>query len=289
MSIQSIKHICILGAGTMGAGIAQWFAQNNVFVELADANQDTSKKALSAIENSWNKLLSKGKFSKEDVLTFKDNIKIVSPIEFSKEADLFLEVIIENLDIKKSVFKTMDHHFDQDTIFASNTSSIPLDQIKSDLTIGRKNKFVGIHFFNPAPIMKLVEIISPTEVDQSLIVFLKSWFEQKQKKVALCQDGPGFIVNRIARNFYGESLAIVNNYNLEVIKELDDVMKEVGGFNMGPFELMDLIGIDVNYSVTESVWKSFYYHPRFSPHKLQKLMVDSRRLGKKTSKGFYEY
>jgi 3-hydroxybutyryl-CoA dehydrogenase len=180
-------------------------------------------------------------------------------------------------------------HFKEKTIFASNTSSIPITDIASELPISRAQKFLGLHFFNPATIMLLVEVIKGERTDEKLCQDLYDWFEEKGKKPARCKDSPGFIVNRVARNFYGEPLRIAETEDESKFKEIDFILKEVGGFKMGPFELMDLIGIDVNYSVTCSVWKAFNKEPRFAPHSLQKKMVDEKRFGRKSRKGFYHY
>ena len=175
------------------------------------------------------------------------------------------------------------------TIFATNTSSIPVSSLAKELSNKRKSQFLGLHFFNPAPIMKLVEIIEGHWTDKKLANDLYQWFESKDKKPAKCKDSPGFIVNRLARNFYGEAFRNISQEDQEKIKEHDKIMKEVGGFRMGPFELMDLIGVDVNLDVSTSVWNSFFQEPRFAPHRIQKFMVESGRLGRKTKKGFYDY
>lgn len=282
-----LKKVAVLGAGTMGAGIAQWFTQAGCIVELNDAQIEQSERAKDQIFASWDKLQEKGKFDSNQVNTFKNNFSVVE--EYSKDCDLFIEAIIENQNIKIEVFQKLSRHFEEKTIFASNTSSIPIDAMAKELSPSRREKFLGLHFFNPAPIMKLVEVIQGYWTPEVLSQDLKKWFEAKGKKPAICQDGPGFIVNRLARNFYGEALRIANIEDKEKFSEIDSVLKEVGGFRMGPFELMDLIGIDINYAVTESVWKSFYHEPRFAPHSLQRKMVTSGRLGRKTKGGFYEY
>tara|TARA_R110002072_G_scaffold276051_1_gene437516 strand:- start:257067 stop:257954 length:888 start_codon:yes stop_codon:yes gene_type:complete len=293
MSIQP-KKIIVIGAGTMGQGMAQWFCQTVEKskierVELVDINVDLAKEAVKRIYESWKKLEEKGKFTTQQVKQFEEVLIPTSMSDISEDADLVIEAIIENLDIKTKLFQELDVRLKAEAIFASNTSSIPIDSMAKSLPLARKDKFIGIHFFNPAPIMKLVEIIRGTYTSEEIAKQLKNWFEQNQKKPALCNDGPGFIVNRVARNFYGESLRISNVDKVSNYQEIDHILKEVGGFKMGPFELMDLIGIDVNYSVTESVWKSFYYEPRFAPHALQRKMVESNRLGRKTKKGFYSY
>jgi 3-hydroxybutyryl-CoA dehydrogenase len=287
--VKKLDKVCILGAGTMGRGIAQWMAQAGVQVELADTQKEISEGAKQLVIKSWNKLIEKGKFTSSEVEMFTENFQVVLLEDYDKEADLFLEVIIENGDIKKSVFSKLDNHFNAQTVFASNTSSIPIDSLVCSLSPDRKKHFLGLHFFNPAPIMKLVEVIKGHETSSSLVDFFKEWFTQKGKKPAVCQDSPGFIVNRIARNFYGEALRIVGHEDHQKIAQLDTTMREVGGFKMGPFELMDLIGIDVNYSVTQSVWESYYFENRFAPHALQRKMVESGRIGKKVKKGFYQY
>ncbi len=284
------EKVAILGAGTMGAGIAQWFCQNGCVVELQDAGLEQGERALQNLHASWDKLLAKGKFTKEQVSDFKKRLSLISPEgNFSKDCDLMIEAIIENQKIKTEVFQKLSHHFEDKTILATNTSSIPLDAMARELPKERQKRFFGLHFFNPAPIMKLVEIVCGHWSDKELGDELFTWFKGKGKEPAICQDGPGFIVNRLARNFYGEALRLAKTEDQEKFHQIDHALKEVGGFPMGPFELMDLIGIDINYSVSESVWKSFYYDDRFAPHPLQRKMVTSGRLGKKTKGGFYDY
>lgn len=285
----TIKSVLVIGAGTMGRGIAQWFTQQGLVVELLDNNPDVTNSAIEAVNKSWDKLESKGKFTADQTKEFKSNISATTWESFNTECSLVVEAIIENLEIKTKVFKELDSKCCKETILASNTSSIPISSLAKELSPNRREKFIGLHFFNPAPIMKLVEIIKGHWSDEKVITDYSQWFEAKGKKVAICNDSPGFIVNRVARNFYGEAMRVVNHYDVEKIKEVDSVLKECGGFRMGPFELMDLIGIDINYSVTQSVWESYYRDPRFAPHLLQKQMVDSGRIGKKSGGGFYDY
>jgi 3-hydroxybutyryl-CoA dehydrogenase len=287
--VKTLHKVCVLGAGTMGAGIAQWFAQSGVSAELSDVDIDACTKALNNIHASWSKLESKGKFTAKQVKNFKENLTVCQSDNFSKDADLCIEAIVESLEIKVSVFKKLHNHFNENTVLASNTSSIPIDAMAKELPKSRRSQFVGLHFFNPATIMKLVEVIGGHYSDKDLCKSLASWFLSKGKKPARCSDGPGFIVNRVARNYYGEPFRIIKTENKDKIEEIDQVMREVGGFRMGPFELMDLIGIDVNYSVSESVWRSFYNEERFAPHMIQKELVQSGRCGRKTGEGFYKY
>lgn len=270
----------------MGQGIAQWFAQQGLKVEITDANEEASIRATSNINSSWSKLCEKGKFSQDEIKGFSENIKTTKIELLNKESDLVVEAIIENLKIKHQVFKNLDEKMDKKTIIASNTSSIPITILSECLSEERKKRFLGLHFFNPATIMKLVEVIKGDHSDQSLCDELEAWFTEKGKKPAQCKDSPGFIVNRVARNFYGEPLRISE---VQEFTEIDKVLKEVGGFRMGPFELMDLIGIDINYDVTCSVWNAFDKNERFAPHKIQKEKVELKQYGRKAKKGFYDY
>lgn len=283
----NISKVIVIGAGTMGSGIAQWFTQVGCNVELTDNSPAQSEKALKDIHTSWDKLAEKGKLSNVDEL--KKKLKVSAIDQLSKDADLIVEAIIENLEIKKELFKKLDAHFESHTILASNTSSFPIALMAEAISDKRKPQFLGLHFFNPATLMKLVEVIKGQDSSEQLCRDLYAWFDSKDKKPALCKDSPGFIVNRVARNFYGEPLRIVGTEDEAKIKEVDHILKEVGGFKMGPFELMDLIGIDINYSVTCSVWEAYDQEPRFAPHKLQKQLVDEKRFGRKSKRGFYKY
>lgn len=284
-----IEKVIVIGAGTMGQGIAQWFAQQNVVTELVDQGHDFAKKSLEKIHQSFDKLESSGKLQKADVENFKKNLSVKTFEEIDSKADLVVEAIIEDLSAKKKLFADLDSKMSAETIIASNTSSFPITLMAQGLSSERKKKFLGLHFFNPATIMKLVEVINGMETDRGLSSFLINWFNGKKKIACECSDSPGFIVNRVARNFYGEALRAVESYDEQKCREVDTVMKEVGGFKMGPFELMDMIGIDINYAVTESVYNAFFQEARFKPHRLQRDMVAAGRLGKKSGKGFYNY
>lgn len=284
-----IRKVVVIGAGTMGSGIAQWFTQQKTQVELVDNSTEQLQKALSAIHQSWDKLVEKKKLDANDVLEMKKLISIKSIDEVAKDTDLVVEAIIENLEIKKELFKKLDQYFDKKTIITSNTSSFPIHLMAEAVSDERKERFLGLHFFNPATIMKLVEVIKGKDSSLEICKELYQWFDEKGKKPAFCKDSPGFIVNRVARNFYGEPLRIAAVEDETKMKEIDHILREVGGFKMGPFELMDLIGIDVNYSVTCSVWEAYNREPRFAPHSLQKQMVDEKRYGRKSKRGFYKY
>ncbi len=284
-----IKKVLIIGAGTMGRGIAQWFAQQGVCVELTDAVFEMASKSQIMIQDSLKALESKGKFTADQVSATISKLSIIEIEKVSTDSDLVIEAIIEDLKIKTDLFLNLDQKMSKHTIFASNTSSIPITTLARNLSQERKEKMIGLHFFNPATIMKLVEIIETPWTSKDLTNTLDAWFSHEGKKPAICKDYPGFIVNRVARNFYGEAFQVLESYDQERIREIDEIMTEVGGFKMGPFTLMDLIGIDINYDVTCSVWKSYYNDPRFRPHRIQKEMVDSGRIGKKAGKGFYSY
>lgn len=284
-----IQRVVVIGSGTMGSGIAQWFSQQMCSVELVDSSEAQLEKAKQSIFSSWDKLVEKEKLTSCKAEQMKKLIEFKSIDAVSKNADLVIEAIIENLEIKKDLFKRLDHYFAPHTILSSNTSSFPIELMAEAVSPERRKRFLGLHFFNPATIMKLVEVIKGKDSELEICKGLYQWFDSKDKKPALCKDSPGFIVNRVARNYYGEPLRIVETENEKKMKEVDRILKEVGGFKMGPFELMDLIGIDVNYSVTCSVWEAYSKEPRFAPHSLQKKMVDEKRFGRKSKIGFYKY
>jgi 3-hydroxybutyryl-CoA dehydrogenase len=284
-----LRRIVVIGAGTMGSGIAQWFAQQMCEVQLVDSNREQLEKALKSIHESWDNLVKKEKLTAWQVHQMKKLLEVTSLEGAFKASELVVEAIVEDLEVKRELFRKLDAHFYQNTVFASNTSSFPIGLMSEVVSESRKPRFIGLHFFNPAPVMKLVEIIKGPDSAMSICHELYGWFEKKEKKPALCKDSPGFIVNRVARNFYGEPLRIVETDDQDKMKEVDRILKEVGGFKMGPFELMDLIGIDVNYSVTCSVWEAYDREPRFAPHALQKQMVEEKRFGRKTKLGYYTY
>ena len=284
-----INKVLVIGAGTMGSGIAWWFSSLGITVHLNDESSEQLTRAKKYCEEQTLKWANKNKLDQSVTLSLLNIISYIKKDELHTDYDLVIEAIVENLEIKKNLFEFLDQKLDQHTIFASNTSSFPIELMAANLSTERKNKFLGLHFFNPAPIMKLVEVISSVHTDKKLSDELYGWFESKGKVPAHCKDSPGFIVNRVARNFYGEPLRIAAVEDESRFREIDTVLKEVGGFRMGPFELMDLIGIDVNYSVTCSVWNAYQQEPRFAPHPLQENLVKEKRLGRKTKRGFYHY
>lgn len=284
-----INTVAIIGSGTMGQGIAQWFAQQKLIVEMVDQNYEFALTALDRIHKNLDKLESSKKLTSDDVVLIKKNLCVKKIQELNPHSDLVIEAIIEDLEAKNKIFKELDTQMGPKTIFASNTSSFSITQLAQSVSHERKKYFLGLHFFNPATLMKLVEVINGLETNPTISSDLIDWFNERSKVACLCSDSPGFIVNRVARNFYGEALRAAGSFNQDKFHEIDNVMREVGGFKMGPFELMDLIGIDVNYSVTESVYHAFFDEARFKPHRLQREMVLAGRLGKKSKKGFFNY
>lgn len=281
-----MKNIGIIGSGTMGIGIAQVAASSGCKVYLYDANIAQIEKSLGALRSTLEKLVNKQKITQKE----SDGIigRIVSCVSLSefKNCDLVIEAIIENAEIKKKVFAEVEATVSENCIISSNTSSISITSLSADLQ--HPERFIGIHFFNPAPLMPLVEIIpgllTKKNFDFEISELMKSW----KKIPVIAKDIPGFIVNRIARPFYGEALRIVEE-NIATPEQVDDAMRTLGNFRMGPFELMDLIGIDVNFAVTTTVYKDYFHDPKYKPSLLQQRMSEARLLGKKTGKGFYDY
>ena len=281
-----MKNIGVIGAGTMGIGIAQVAAQNWNQVVLIDTNQEVLDKAKAQLEKTLFKLVEKQK------LTEADSSKIASLIEFTtnydvlKNADLVIEAIVENISVKHSVFSQIESIVSTSCILASNTSSLSIASISSVLK--NPERMLGIHFFNPAPLMALVEIIPGVQTTNEVTVEAKSIIDSWKKKTVLVKDTPGFIVNRVARPFYGEALRIYEE-GIADFASIDWAMTHFGGFKMGPFTLMDYIGNDINYTVTESVFEAFYFDPRFKPSFTQKRHKEAGLLGRKTGKGYYDY
>ena len=281
-----MKNIGVIGAGTMGIGIAQVAAQNWNQVILIDTNQEVLNKAKAQLEKTLLKLVEKQK------LTVADSTKIASLIEFTtnydalKNADLVIEAIVENISVKHSVFSQIESIVSASCILASNTSSLSIASISSVLK--NPERMLGIHFFNPAPLMALVEIIPGVQTTEEVTIAAKSIIDSWEKKTVLVKDTPGFIVNRVARPFYGEALRIYEE-GIADFATIDWAMTYFGGFKMGPFTLMDYIGNDINYTVTESVFEAFYFDPRFKPSFTQKRHKEAGLLGRKSGKGYYDY
>jgi len=279
-------NIGIIGAGTMGIGIAQVAATNGCKVWVYDANAQQVETATLGLEKTLTKLVDKQKISGEKMTEILANISIATELKDFKDCELIIEAIIENKEIKTKVFTELENHVSETCIIGSNTSSISITSLSAELK--HPERFIGIHFFNPAPLMPLVEVIpsllTETLLPEKIYSLMKDW----GKTPVIAKDIPGFIVNRIARPYYGEGLRMVEE-NIATVEQVDDAMKTLGNFKMGPFELMDLIGVDVNFSVTTTVYKEYFYDPKYKPSLLQQRMSEAKLHGRKTGKGFYDY
>ncbi|MBR2648554.1 MAG: 3-hydroxybutyryl-CoA dehydrogenase [Sediminibacterium sp.] len=279
-----IQTILVCGAGTMGSGIAQLSAVSGYRTILFDLDSAILTRAEQQISTQLQKLEEKGVISKETNKAASERIQFTTDLNLCK-ADLAIEAIIENVTIKKDLFHKLAELNGKETIYASNTSSISINSLVEGFMYPAQ--FAGMHFFNPAPVMKLVEIIQGAQTDPNIIAVLVGVAKQMKKIPVRCSDAPGFIVNRVARHFYLEAMYMVENRHLNI--EQADAIMEAAGFKMGPFKLMDLIGLDINYSVSNIVWEALQKPKRLTPSSLQKEKVDAGDLGKKTRKGFYNY
>lgn len=276
--------ICVCGAGTMGSGIAQVAAQSGFEIILFDTNTNVLEKAKDFIGKNLQFLLDKNK------ITAREREEISKRIKFTNDirdccAFVIIEAIIEIKEAKISLFNDLAKYNNEEVIFATNTSSLSVSEIQENIPFPQR--VIGMHFFNPAYIMKLVEVVKGHQTNDDVANTILTICEKMGKKAVLCLDSPGFIVNRIARQYYLESLKIVED-GIANYEDVDSIL-EASGFKMGPFKLMDLIGIDINLAVSESVYDSFNKTPRFTPSSLQVEKVKNKNLGKKTGKGFYNY
>lgn len=282
----SKMKVGVLGAGTMGAGIAQVAAQAGHEVVLVDLNQDVLKKAESNLAKVLNRLIEKGKLSGTESAEIQNRFTYSASTSDFAPCGIVIEAIVENIGVKHAVFKELESIVSDNCILASNTSSLPIASIGSVLE--NPSRVIGIHFFNPAPLMPLVEIIPAVQTVQTVVDASQSLIDSWKKITVLCKDTPGFIVNRVARPFYGEALRIYEE-GIAGFATIDWAMTELGGFRMGPFTLMDYIGNDINYTVTESVFSAFYYDPRYKPSFTQKRHFEAGYLGRKSGRGYYDY
>jgi 3-hydroxybutyryl-CoA dehydrogenase len=280
------KIIGVVGAGTMGAGIAQVAAQNGHQVIIMDSSISTLEKAKSQHEKQVNRLVEKGVIEQDMRDQILGSISYTESIADMRSCELVIEAIIEKLDIKHEVFRKLEEVVSQACILASNTSSLSIASIGSVLV--NPERIIGIHFFNPAPLMPLVELIPAVQTNLTTIQKARVLIESWKKVVVVCKDTPGFIVNRVARPFYGEALRIYEE-GIADFATIDWALTHFGGFRMGPFTLMDYIGNDVNYTVTETVFEAFYYDPRFRPSFTQKRHKEAGFYGRKSGRGFYQY
>ncbi|HET9488039.1 MAG TPA: 3-hydroxyacyl-CoA dehydrogenase NAD-binding domain-containing protein [Chryseosolibacter sp.] len=282
--IKRIKRIAVIGSGTMGQGIAQVCAAAGYTVLLYDIEAGLLRAAIARLRKNLDALVIKGKLTDQELKAILGKITPVSDFR-QLQVDMVIEAVIESMEVKQKIFQEIEKLNDQDCILVTNTSSIPVTRIGAVLK--HPGRFAGLHFFNPAPVMKLVEIIRGAATAEATIQLLKDFSTQLNKQFVLAQDSPGFIVNRVARHFYLEALKIAEEQVAD-FKTIDTLLKSTG-FKMGPFELMDLIGIDVNFSVTQSMYNSFHQEAKFRPSRIQQQKVDAGHLGRKTGLGFYTY
>jgi len=284
--IMGNKIIGVIGSGTMGSGIVQLAAVNGCEVIMFDANKTANITAHEKIQKALSGLVQKNKITEANASAAFSRITIGNSLQDFNNCDLIIEAIIEDNSIKKELFKNLEELCKPSCLLATNTSSISITSIAA--ACKNPGKVIGIHFFNPATIMPLVEIIPGLATNASIVndalEIIKSW----GKTTVIAKDTPGFIVNKVARPYYGEAIRIYEE-GMADFATIDWAMKEIGGFKMGPFELMDFIGNDVNFKVTETVWQQFFFDPRYKPSLTQKRLFEAGFWGKKTNKGYYDY
>lgn len=283
LKMKNIKTILVAGAGTMGQGIAQVCAQAGYAVYLFDVQPEFIQRGLLNIDKSLSILVSKNKLTQEESVVIAGRIKGTETVDVP--ADLVVEAIVEDAEAKRKLFAAIEKVVSPSAILTSNTSSIPITQLAASLR--HPERLAGLHFFNPAPVMKLVEIISGAATDRIVVEKLEEFVKGIGKVSVIANDAPGFIVNRVARHFYVEALKLVEE-GVASHQQIDELLR-ASGFKMGAFELMDLIGIDINFSVTSSLYNGFHQEPRFRPSRVQQQKVLAGHLGKKSGRGFYDY
>lgn len=276
--------ICVCGAGTMGSGIAQVAAQAGYKTIQFDVNDAMLQKSKASIDKTLQMLVDKNKISAEQQTNALNNLVFTSNIN-DCIADIVIEAIVEKKDVKVSLFNQLAAINATETILATNTSSISINEIATE--IQHPERVVGMHFFNPATLMKLVEVIKTAHTSNAVLETILQVCKQMNKVAVVCKDSPGFIVNRVARHYYLEAMKLIE-LNLATVETVDTVM-ENAGFKMGPFKLMDLIGMDINFGVSNIVYEAMGKPARLKPSIIQQQKVEKGELGKKTGKGFYQY
>jgi 3-hydroxybutyryl-CoA dehydrogenase len=279
-----VQTICVCGAGTMGSGIAQAAAQSGIYTLLFDLNKEVLQKTEASINTNLESLVQKQKITEEQRRNISGNLQYINDIN-NCIADVIIEAIIEKPEAKIALFNQLAEINHGDTIFASNTSSLSISLLQK--SINKPQRVAGLHFFNPATIMKLVEVVRGEQTNEEVVDALVALTKQMNKVPVICKDSPGFIVNRVARPYYIEALRLVEEGIADFATV--DALMEVSGFKMGPFKLMDLIGNDINYAVSCSVYEQLGQPERLKPSPIQKEKVESNKLGRKTGEGYYKY
>lgn len=279
-------RVGVIGAGTMGAGIAQVAAQSGHPVVLYDTRNGAVEHALEQLSGTLDKLVAKGKFTRPEADALLSRITPARTLGELADCGLTVEAIVEDLAIKKQLFAALEEATGPGTILASNTSSLSITAIAS--ACKQPERVIGLHFFNPTPLMPLVEVVPGLLTAPTLPAHCADQMRAWGKVPVICKDTPGFIVNRVARPFYGESLRIFEE-GMADMAGIDHALKSEGGFRMGPFELMDLIGNDINLAVTRTVWEAMFFDPRYKPSLTQQRQVESGRLGRKTGRGYFDH
>ncbi|MEM6348218.1 MAG: 3-hydroxyacyl-CoA dehydrogenase NAD-binding domain-containing protein [Bacteroidota bacterium] len=276
----------VIGAGSMGSGIAQLASSHGHEVYLFDQSEESLDKARAKIRKILNRLVEKGKIEPSQADGTFNRIHPAFDYADLSDSKLVIEAVVERLDVKQKIFRKLEEFIPQDCILATNTSSLSVAAIAA--ACESPERVMGIHFFNPAPLMRLVEIVPALQTHPNAIQEAEEIIQSWGKTTVIVKDTPGFIVNRVARPFYGEALRIYEE-GLADVATIDWAMTEIGGFRMGPFTLMDYIGNDVNYTVTETVFTAFYFDPRYKPAFTQKRLSEAGYLGRKAGRGYYDY
>jgi len=277
--------VAVLGAGAMGTGIGQIAAQNGCNVVYYDSFPGATDRSRAAIEKVFNRLVEKGRMTAEQHAETLSRMDWSATLDAVQGADLVIEAVIEDLDVKKALFASVEPLISENAWLCTNTSSLSIAALSADLQ--HPKRFGGLHFFNPAPLMPLVEIVPGVKTGEEYSDAMEALMSDWGKIPVVAKDTPGFIVNKVARPFYSEAIKLYEE-GVASVAEIDAAVKDMG-FRMGPFELTDLIGHDVNYTVTETVWSQFFYDPRFRPSITQKRLKEAGLLGRKTGRGFYNY
>jgi 3-hydroxybutyryl-CoA dehydrogenase len=285
-ALDTSRVVAVVGSGAMGAGIAQVAAAAGHVVKLVDARPEAAHKAAHGIAKIFQSLVEKGRMTADASAAASARLQPVESLSALSDATLVVEAIVEDLDAKRALFAELESIVDADCIIASNTSSISITALAAKLR--HPGRMVGMHFFNPVPLMALVEVISGLATDKQIAETIYATAAAWGKSPVLAASSPGFIVNRVARPYYGEGLRLLGEQAADVAT-IDAIMREAGGFRMGPFELMDLIGLDVNYAVTQSVFHAYFNDPRYKPSLIQQELVNAGFLGRKSGRGYYQY